>query len=169
MAYLKYGIVTKVKIIKDNKRTNSFIKDCFNLKLYNKLEKDYLLKEKILTDNIKDFRKELIEYTKGGDSIDNCEAFCLETTADNLLESKINLCNRNERYYFDYDKSYKFDTDSAIICDEVTAIKLFMIPVFWDVNKVLFDDYIKTAIFINSLVKKTLNNVLKDASFLIVV
>ena len=58
-----------------------------------------------MEDNINDFRKEIISFTDGkGDSLDNTEAYCLNTDIDTLLKNKIVLIDNNERYYFSNNK-----------------------------------------------------------------
>lgn len=169
MAYLKYGVATKIEVITNNKTTNKFIKDNFNLALYIKKSKHYFLKSEILNKNIKSFRKEVLSYTDGkSDSINNCEAYCLYTNADDLLEDDIVFASDNEKYSFSCN-NHKFETDIGYICNDHIKIKIYIIPILWDINKVEFENNINLSLFTNKLIKNTLQNILKDASFLIVV
>lgn len=170
MAYIKYGIVTKIKIIKNIDKSNIFIKKTFNLNLYTKKDKTYYLKEEVLSSNIKSFRKEVMKYTNNvGDSLNNCEAYSLEIPINKLINNNIKLISYNEKYSFSCNKSIKFETDQTIISDNDIKIKLFIIPIFWDINSVTFENPVKISNFINNLTKKAMNNTLKDASFLVVI
>ena len=105
MAYIKYGITTKIMKIYNNKETDTYINNSFDLNLFAKKSSSYYLKSKLLEDNINDFRKEIISFTDGkGDSLDNTEAYCLNTDIDTLLKNKIVLIDNNERYYFSNNK-----------------------------------------------------------------
>lgn len=170
MSYIKYGVATKIMPIFNNLETDSFVKKYFDLNLFYKNDSSYYLKSEVLSKNLKDFRNELLEITDGkGDSINNCEAYCLNTNADSLLKNKILLIDDNERYCFSNNKRFKFETDQVIMMDDSIGIKLYLIPVFWDVNIVQFESFISVSTFISKLVRTSINNVLKDASFFVVV
>lgn len=170
MAYIKYGITTKIMKIYNNKETDTYINNSFDLNLFAKKSSSYYLKSKLLEDNINDFRKEIISFTDGkGDSLDNTEAYCLNTDIDTLLKNKIVLIDNNERYYFSNNKYFKFDTDQVIVMDNKIGIKLYLIPIFWDVNKVEFENFFSVATFINNIIRSSTTNILKGASFFTVV
>lgn len=170
MSYIKYGVTTKIKLITENDETDKFIKDNFNLDIFDKKDKNYYLNPEMLTNNLVNFRKEVLEFTNGnGDSLNNCEAYCLNTDINELLKHNIVLCNDNEKYYFSNNSNYKFDTDQFIITDNYISLKLFLIPIFWDVNKIEFENFMNIATFISKLVRTSTSNILKGASFFVVV
>ncbi len=170
MSYVKYGVTTKIKLINSNNQTYKYVKDSFDLSLFNKNDNSYYLKSDVLSDNLKWFRKEILRFTEGcGDSLDNCEAYCLNTDVDSLLNNKILLFNDNEKYYFSSNKYFKFEADQVVILDGLIGIKLYLIPVFWDVNRVEYENYITIANFINKLIRTSTSNILKGASFFVVV
>lgn len=170
MSYIKCGVTTKIIPIYNNDQTDSFLEKSFDLKLYYKKESSYCLKPEILCNNLREFRKEVLSFTDGkGDSLDNCEAYCLNTNVDDLLNNKIVLIEDNERYYFSNNKYFKFDTDQVVILDDLVGLKLFLIPVYWDINRVKFENFIPVASFMSKLLRTSTNNVLKGASFFVVV
>ena len=159
MSYLKYGIVTKIEDL-----NNNFINNNFNLKLYKKDNNYYHIKEDVLNKNIKPFRKEIMNLSNNkGDSINSCEAYCLNTTADELLEHEIHFIN--DKYYFE-GYNFLFDTEEICYLTDKEFLKLNFISLFWDINKVECDDFNLIASFLNNLLKKALTNCLKDASLL---
>lgn len=170
MSYIKYGVTTKIKLINSNNQTDEYVKDSFDLALFNKNDNSYYLKSNVLSENLRDFRKEILGFTDGsGDSLDNCEAYCLNTDADSLLSNKIILFNDNENYCFSNNRYFKFETDQVVILDGLIGIKLYLIPVFWDVNRVEFESFLIVANFINKLIRVSTSNILKGASFFVVV
>lgn len=169
MAYIKYGIVTKIEIITNNKATKDYLNSNFNLNLYNKIKNEYYLNHEILKENIVSFRKEILKYTMGkGDSIDSYEAFYLNTTAEKLLKKEMYLFEDNEKYSF-ANEDYCFETDKVFVSDEHMQICLYLIAIFWDINRVEFENFITLSSFVGNLIKRSSTNVLKDASFLAVV
>lgn len=170
MSYIKYGIVTKIKIVKNDKQSEEYIKNNFNLNLYIKEKNTYYLKEEILNENIKKFRTEFLELTNNeGDSLNNCEAFCLETTANKLLKNKIFLCQNNEKFYFSKYEDFKFETDNLIYKNKKVKIKIYFVSVFWDINRIQAEDFSNISNIINKLTRISLKNTLKDASFFTIV
>lgn len=169
MSYIKYGIITKIETITNNNRTKDYIKNNFNLDLYDKIKTNYYLKSNILNENIADFRKEILRFTNGkGDSINSYEAYYLDITGDELLKNKIHLTLDNEKYFFsNYD--YTFETDKVFVVDEHMKICLYSIAIFWDINRVEFENSIVLSSLVGNLIKCSSTNVLKDASFLTVV
>lgn len=166
MAYFKYGIVVKIEMIKNYKNNYKYLSNCFNLNLYNKIENGYLIKENVLSSNVWKFREEVLDMTNGlGDSFYNCEAYCLNKTINELSKSDIKLCNNNEKYYFSCFVNYKFQADELTLCDEEVSLKLFLIPIFWDINSICFDNFNNMSLFINKLARQSMSNILKDASF----
>lgn len=170
MSYIKYGVTTKIVKIYDNSETENYISNVFDLSLFYNNKNSYYLDSKILSDNLKGFRKEILSFTDGlGDSLDNSEAYCLNTDGDTLLENKILLIDDNEKYYFSNNKYFKFDTDQVVVLDNNIGIQLYLIPIFWDINRVDFKDFYSVANFVNKLVRTSTNNVLKGASFFAVI
>lgn len=170
MAYIKYGVVTKIRIIKNQNKANEFIENSFNLKLYNKKDENYYLKQNVLAANIKDFREEVMKYTNNeGDSLNNCEAYCLEKSIEKVINSRITMTHNNERYYFSCNKKLIFETEKIIINDKYIKIKLFIIPIFWDINSITYEEFLKVSTFVNNISRKAFYNSLKDASFFAVI
>lgn len=170
MAYIKYGVVTKIEIIKNIDKSNEFIEKNFDLNLYNKKDKSYYLQEGVLSGNIQKFRGEIMKYTDSeGDSLNNCEAYCLETSIEEVMKSKINMIQNNERYYFSCNKKIVFDADKVMISNKDIKVQLFIIPVFWDINRVMCENFVQVLNFMNNISRKTFVNSLKDASFFVVV
>ena len=170
MAYIKCGIVIKINIEKNKKQAMEYINKFFNLELFEKIKNSYFLKNDILSSNIKEFRNELLEFSNYyGDSLDDCEAYCLETSIEKLIQKKIYLCNNNEKYYFsDYD-NYKFSADEVMVTTSNFSIKIFMIPIFWDIYRVIVENFEMISKLINGILRKSMKNPLKDASFFTVV
>ena len=169
MSYIKCGIVTKISIEKNKKYASQYIDKTFNTKLYNKYDSNYYLKKAILSTNIESYREEFMSYTNFyGDSLSDCEAYCLETSIDDVIKRKIVLCQNNEKYYFS-GYNFKFNTDEVIISSSKFSIKLFVIPIFWDIYKVVAEDFEMISMLVNNLIRKCMTNPLKDASFFTVV
>ena len=169
MAYIKCGIITKISIEKNRTKAMEYISNSFNTELFNRYDDNYYLKKDILNNNIESYREEFMSYTNFyGDSLCDCEAYCLETTIDNVIKSKIVLCQRNEKYYFS-GYSLKFNTDEVIMTTNKFSIKLFMIPIFWDVYRIIAEDFEMISVLVNNLIRKCMTNPLKDASFFSVV
>ena len=165
MSYLKYGIVTKIE-----NTESDVVKNIFNLKLYKQKRNYYLLKESILNKNLKEFRKEIISLSKGqGDSINNCEAYCLETNADLLLENKIHYIDNDDKYYFENHEDFVFDFEKAYYFTDKICLKLNYLSLFWDTNKITIEDFIALDSFLNNISKKALNNCLKEASLFTII
>lgn len=170
MAYIKCGVVTKISIEKNKKQAIEYLNKFFNIEFFERIKNSYCLKNDILSSNIKEFRNELLEFCNFyGDSLDDCEAYCLEVTIDELIEKKIYLCNDNEKYYFLNYESHKFDTDEVVVTTSNFSIKIFMIPIFWDIYRVIVENFEMISEFINNLVRKSMKNPLKDVSFFAVV
>ena len=49
------------------------------------------------------------------------------------------------------------------------SIKIFMIPIFWDIYRVIVENFEMVSELINNLIHKCIKNPLKDASFFTVV
>lgn len=170
MAYIKCGIVTKINVRKNKEKALDYINSLFNTELYNKDKENYYIKEDVLRVNIKDFRDELLSYSNFyGDSLSDCEAYCLETAIESLINKEIVLCDSNERYYFLGFDNYKFNTDSVMITTSKFSVKLFIIPIFWDIYRIVAEDFTKITEFVTKLMHKCLSNPLKDASFFTVI
>ena len=160
MAYLKYGVVTKIEDLENN----NCIK-YFNLDLYTKKKNKYFINELVLNNNLKDFRKEVLSLSNYGDSIDSCEAYCLNTTGDELINHDI--CIIDDKYYFKGYENFVFDFEKVYLFTEESSLKLNFLSIFWDVNKIECNDFIKASFFLTNTFKKVLNNCLKDASLFI--
>ena len=170
MAYIKCGIVTKINVKKNKEKALEYINSLFNTELYDKEKNNYYIKEDVLRINIKDFRNELLSYSNFyGDSLSDCEAYCLETTIDTLMDKDIVLCDNNERYYFLGFDDYKFNTDSVMVTTSKFSVKFFIIPIFWDIYRIVSEDFTKITELVTNLIHKCLSNPLKDASFFTVI
>lgn len=170
MAYIKCGVVTKINIEKNKKNSIEYLNKTFNLELFKRIKNSYYLNSDILSLNIKEFRNEFLSFSNFyGDSLDNCEAYCLEVSIDKLIQEKINLCNDNEKYYFSNYENYKFNTDEVIVTTDNFSIKIFMIPVFWDIYRVIVESFEMVSELINNLIHKCMKNTLKEACFFTVV
>lgn len=167
MSYIKYGIVTKINIEKD-KNFDTYIKSNFNLKLYEQKEKYYVIKEKIVNKNIKDFRKEILVHSNNNaDSINSCEAYCLNTNAEDLLKNKIIFIEEDDKYYFENHEDFVFEFEKVYYFTEKICLKLNFLSLFWDINSIEINDFLTLNTFLNNIAKKALNNCLKDASLFI--
>ena len=170
MAYIKCGVVIKINIEKNKKQAIEYLNKFFDLELFEKTNNSYYLKNDILSSNIKEFRNELLRFSNFyGDSLDDCEAYCLETSIDELIKKKIYLCNDNEKYYFAGYKNHKFDTDEVVVTTSKFSIKIFMIPIFWDIYRVVVENFEMISELVNNMIRKCMKNPLKDISFFTVV
>lgn len=161
MSYLKYGVVTKIE---DLDKSNKI--KYFNLDLYHKTKNMYLLKEDILNSNLKLFREEVLSLSNYGDSIDSSEAYCLNTTGDELINHDICYYGVDQYYFKDYE-SFIFDFEKVYLFTEQSSLKLNFLSLFWDINKIECDDFTKVSFFLTNAFKKALTNCLKDASLFI--
>lgn len=163
MAYIKGGIVTRVENIKIRKK-NFCISSIFDVSLFEKKENIYLLKNSVLNDNLCDFRKELMSFTNfKGDSLENCEAYCLEISVDKLLENDICLTKDNKKFIFNSYEDFEFETDHFFYKDNVISFDVYFIPIFWDINRVDAENFNNMINFVNNLTRKAMNNKLKGA------
>lgn len=163
IGYLKGGIVTRIDEVNNSKETKEYIKKYFDLNLFEKTNNSYLLKEKILNKNIKKLREELLNITENNsDSIENSDAYLLETTAEKLLEKEVYLIENNKKYYFNEHKSIKFETDVYEIKDKKIHIILSVITIIWNTDKIEIEDKEIFEKFINNLIRKSVTNVLKN-------
>lgn len=170
MGYVKSGIVTRIEILNENKDSNYFVKKYFNVDLYNQKGNIYFLKEKILQQNLKFFREEFLLFSEGKcDSLDNCEAYCLEINVNKMLQNKIYLTEDNKNFCFDNDKNMEFETDICIYDNRKISLKIFFIPIFWDINRVIAEDLNNITTTVNNLTRKAMKNILKDASWFTII
>lgn len=170
MGYLKIGIVTRIEIIKNKELSQNYIKQNFNLNLFNPNEKTYLLKPEVLKKNLTDYRQELMELSEGEcDSLDNCEAYCLEINVNKMLENEIYLTEDNKKFYFANYENMNFETDVCTYKTKKMTLKIFFIPVFWDVNWVTFENLNNITTIVNNLTRKAMKNILKDASWFTII
>ena len=167
MGYIKGGIVTRIDIFSNTKKVYSFLNDNFDLSMFKVKNNSYYLDEDLLKNNFWYFRDEyleLIDYTC--DSIKNSDCFVIEENVNKLKMSKISLTNNNKSYYFDNHKEYIFETDVDL---NYKNIKIYFISVYWDVNKVIVEDFSNLAKLVNKLTRKSLKNPLKEVSWLTVI
>ena len=169
MSYIKGGVVTRIENT-NHKNNKQNIDNFFDLTLFNKNDNDYLLKEKILNENLKDFREEYLSLSNfKGDSLNNCEAYVLEKDVNELLDNYIYLIDGNKRFFFKNHEEYIFETDYFMYTDEKNSFALYLIPIFWDINKVKIENFSNVINFVNNLTRKALNNKLKDACWFSVI
>ena len=167
MGYIKGGIVTRIDVLSNTKKVNKFLNDNFDLSMFNFKNNSYLLDEKLLKENFWKFREEyleLIDHTC--DSIKNSESFIIEENINKLKMSKISLINNNKSYYFDDYKEYIFETDIDL---SYKNIRIYFISIYWDVNKIIADDFSNLTKLVNNLTRKSLKNPLKKVSWLTVI
>ncbi len=165
MAYLKYGIVLKIELIKNKKRSFDYINQTINMNYYNKKNNTFYLKPNFINKHLNTFRKEILTYTNNyGDSLDNCEAYCLNTNINKLIDSKIVFSSDYESYYFKDYNSLKFNPDIIEITDNKLHIKIYLLPIYWDTYKIEAEDFSKTNYLLNNLTQKHLKSPLKDVS-----
>lgn len=164
--YIKGGIVTKITVVNNRPIYENKLKEYFDLKMYDKNKNNYYLKEDILNKYIKSYREELLKLTNNkADSIENSEAYILNTSADKLLTEKINLTSNHEKYFFENYKKMTFETDYKIENLEGITICIYIIPVVWSIDKITVEKTTFFNIFLNNLVKKSIKNKLKDSSW----
>ena len=63
MSYIKYGVVTRIDIVKNKDNSLKYITNSFNLNMFNKIRNSYYLKDKYLKKNLKRV-KTLLFYIK---------------------------------------------------------------------------------------------------------
>lgn len=169
MSYIKGGVVTRIENT-NHKNNNKELETFFDLNLFNENGNDYLLKEKLLNENLKDFREEYLSLSNfKGDSLSNCEAYVLEKDVNKLLDNYIYLIDGNKRFFFKNHEEYIFETDYFMYTDEKNSFALYLIPIFWDINKVKTENFSNVINFVNNLTRKALNNKLKDACWFSVI
>lgn len=164
--YIKTGIVARIDIIKNKNESKKYIKKHFNEKLFTVEDDIYLLKPKLLTENLKEYRLELLSFSENrNDSLGNCEAYCLETDVEKLMEKKVFLTDENTQIYFENFESNRFDLDMCFYSFGGAVLRIYMIPVLWDINKTDSEDFCLVTNTVNNLIRKAMTNVLKDASW----
>ncbi len=170
MSYIKGGIVTRIDTSKNKEAALEFLEENFDLNLFTNNSDSYLLKEKKLQENLIKFRQEFLDFTMGkGDSLNSCEAYCLEVDVDKMLESGIYLTDDNTKFYFGIDKTKKFETDFCHYYKRKFSLSLFFIPVFWDVNWIEAEDFYIMSVTVNNLTRKAMKNPLKNASWVTII
>lgn len=163
MKFIKGGIVTRIDF---NYKDISVIEKYFNRDLFYIYENKWLLKEDVLNDNIIAFRDELLKLTENkGDCIDNSDAYILNCSCADLLYDKIILCNDNKKYFYSKFSSNKFDTLFLYEYIYSKRFKIYFIPIIWDISDIYVDDKDFFIIFINNLIRNSLNNCLKYSSW----
>ena len=162
-SFIKGGIVTRIDVIGREYELDKY----FDLNFYIKDKKSYLLKEDILNNNISCLRKELLELTdNNSDSIDESDAYVLETTGDKLLKKKIFLTSDRERYYYEDYVSNKFETILTYETLGKNKVRIYFLPVLWIVDKIWCGDDTSLKKFLNKMVIKSLNSKLGGAFFI---
>lgn len=167
MGYIKGGIVTRIDVINNTKKTQKFLKDNFDLSMFEFKNNSYYLDEVLLKKNFWYFREEyleLIDHTC--DSIKNSDCFVIEESVNKLKMSKISLINNNKSYYFDDYKEYIFETDIDL---SYKNIRIYFISIYWDVNNIISEDSSNLTKLVNNLTRKSLKNPLKKVSWLTVI
>ena len=160
MAYLKYGVATRIDV-KGN------IENTFNLDFFIKKDNSYFIKEQLLNDNFWSLREEFLSYTGEGDSINDSDAYILEENINNIAGKEIILSNDFYKYkYSGY--NFEFDTDFFIESTEESSIEISFIPIYWNtspINSLPFN----ILMLLNNLTTKCLVNQLKEASLFAVI
>lgn len=170
MSYIKYAVVTKINYSIDKKEVLKHIKNDFNMQMYTKKDNSYLLKKELLNKYIKDLRSEFLKLTNNyGDSLNNCEAYCIEEDINKVINSEIVLISNNEKYYFKDYKDYVFDTDIVKKRINKYTVKLYLIPIFWDIYQIKAENFYYIEEILNNLTKKVLSNPLKKACIFTVI
>lgn len=170
MSYIKYAVVTKINYSIDKKEVLKHIKNDFNMQMYTKKDNSYLLKKELLNKYIKDLRSEFLKLTNNyGDSLNNCEAYCIEEDINKVINSEIVLISNNEKYYFKDYKDYVFDTDIVKKRINKYTVKLYLIPIFWDIYQIKTENFYYIEEILNNLTKKVLSNPLKKACIFTVI
>lgn len=174
MPYIKSGIVTRIEIKKGRQRSIKFIEKNFNINFFD-IDKDngkYLLKEDIFNENIKSYRKEYLSFTRDrekSDSLDSCEAYCLEKNINNILDNKIYFIDGNRRYLFEGDDSFIFSADKCFYEEGGMKLVIYFVAVFWDISIFKSADFSNITITVNNLTRKAMKNVLKDVSWFTII
>lgn len=164
--YFKGGIITRIDVMSENEKAKEYLKKYFELNGYNKINNSYLLKEELLINNIENFRNELLNLTENqSDSLENSEAYLLETTADKLLSKNVFLTKDNKKYYFQDYENIKFETDVYEISEKGVHIILSAITILWNTDKIEIENKNNFEKFINNLIRKSVTNVLKNFSW----
>ena len=86
-----------------------------------------------------------------------------------MLESKIYLTEDNKNFYFGNYKNMKFETDICIYDAGNISLKIFFIPIFWDINRVIAEYLNNITTTVNNLTRKAMKNILKDASWFTII
>ncbi len=169
MPYLKAGIVTRIEIDRIKNDLN-YLDKFFNLNLFCNGNNVFLLKKNILRENLVSFRKEFMNITNyRGDSLNNCEAYSLEIDVNKMLENEIYLSDDGKKFYFENFENMKFDTDQCYYKDKKISMLIFFIPIFWDINKIVAEDFDIITVTVNNLTRLALKNKLKDACWFAVI
>lgn len=162
-SFIKGGIVTRIDIIGREFGLDKY----FNLNLYDKNKKSYLLKGDILNNNISCLRKELLELTNNNsDSIDESDAYVLLTTGNKLLEKNVHLTADGEKYYYEDYVRNKFETVLTYETLGKNKVRIYFLPVLWIVDKIWCEDDTSLKNFLNKMVTKSLNSKLGGAFFI---
>ena len=170
MSYVKVGVVTKIEILKNEKESTLYLKNLLNFDLYDKKNNCYFIKKSVLNNNIYNFRKEFLRFVNNrGDSMSDYEAYYLNTDVNNLLNNLIVFEDSYEKYYFENHKDFVFSTDSICYSNKKVFIKLHFIAIFWDINKIIAEDFSDISLLINNLIRFSINNCLKNASWCAIV
>ena len=126
-----------------------------------------MLNEDILNNNISCLRKELLKLTdNNSDSIDESDAYVLETTGDKLLKNRIFLTSDRERYYYEDYTSNKFETILTYETLGKNKVRIYFLPMLWIVDKIWCGDDTSLKKFLNKMVIKSLNSKLGGAFFI---
>lgn len=167
MGYIKCGIVTRIDIVSGD---GDCLGDFFDLSLYKRVGDGYFICDDILQDNLVSYREEFLKFSfYHGDSFDSSDAYCIGTSINELLRNKIYLIRDNSYYYFDNHLDYLLDADVCFFKFNDTLFRFFVIPVFWDVNRVDSECFDFISITVNNLTRGAMKNVLKDASWFYVI
>lgn len=170
MGYIKSGIVTRIEILKNEEESSCYIENNFNMDLFDNHDNVFLLKQEVLQQNLIEYREEFLLFSEGKcDSLDDCEAYCLEISINKMLESKIYLTEDNKNFYFGNYKNMKFETDICIYDAGNISLKIFFIPIFWDINRVIAEYLNNITTTVNNLTRKAMKNILKDASWFTII
>ena len=170
MAYAKYGVVTRIDLLKNKKEGIKYIKDNFDLNFFVRNKNSYLLNNAFINDNLKDLREEFLTFSNFfGDSFDSCEAYCIETDIDELMNHNIILVDNCEKFYFEGYNDFVFDTDCVLYFTNKFSFKLFLIPIFWDINRIESESFNTISLVVNNLTRKCMKNKLKDVSFFTII
>lgn len=170
MGYIKSGIATRIEILKNKEVSSCYIEKNFNMELFDNHDNVFLLKKEVLQQNLIEYRKEFLLLSEGKcDSLDSCEAYCLEININKMLENKIYLTEDNKNFCFGNYKNMRFETDRCIYDDGNILLKIFFIPIFWDINRVIAEDLNNITTTVNNLTRKAMKNILKDASWFTII